>query len=513
MKKTIKTRINELSPLQFKLFKSRLKQEGLDLETGRKKNTDDILSLLQQVEEKEYYELSSVQKRLFTISKLEGNPVTYNVPWVKVIEGTPDIIRLKKAFDEMIKRHDAFRTSFEVIDGEPKQRIYKYPDIKFNLGYCDLEDQNGNGADENTAKQIFREFIRPFDLGNAPLFRAEVVVLSKDYYMIMMDMHHIVSDVGSKRLLWDEFLSLYEGKKLSALNIQYKDFSEWQQREEVKSWLDKQEQYWLKTFEGNIPVLNLPHDFKRPDIVTYEGGGYAFTLDERETALLKEMASKGNTTLYVVVLALYNVFLGRVCSQEDIVVGTPVAGRRTELLNGIIGMFVNTLALRNSPNGDKTFSDFLNEVRQSSLDALENQDYPFEELVNKRVGKKRELNRNGIFDAFYTFIYPKFRTTNSDGLKETVFFKFESGSEEESLSMFDLFLFGVELESRVSLRLTYSKKLFKLDTIERMVGYFKEIVAGITENPDARIRDIRLAHDLGAAVAKGLDEEDEDFGF
>ncbi|MCP5046631.1 MAG: hypothetical protein GY940_05640, partial [bacterium] len=223
-----------------------------------------------------------------------------------------------------------------------------------------------------------------------------------DSCIMVMDVHHIAHDGTSQAIFLKEFFSLYEDRSLPGLSIQYKDYARWQNREIQRGVLKNQEDYWLKEFDpqGEIPVLNLPADYSRPARQTFDGRMIRFQLEAEKTMVLKALAIKEDVTLFIVLLSLYGVLLAQLSGQEDIVIGTPVAGRKHPDTQPIIGMFLNTLALRNYPAGTKPFKTFLAEVKERTLQAFDHQDYPFENLVERAVSK-RDLSRNPLFDALF----------------------------------------------------------------------------------------------------------------
>ncbi|MCP4151525.1 MAG: hypothetical protein GY757_27530, partial [bacterium] len=394
---------------------------------------------------------------------------------------------------------------------------------------------------------------RPFDLAVPPLLRVGLMKVIPGCCFLAVDMHHMVSDMMSLRLFKKELLRLYEGDAPEPLSLQYKDYACWRNSKQVNRTIKRQERYWLNMFSGDIPCADLPTDYERPQSRNFSGDSVSFEIGPKETAALKAMALEKKTSLFVVMLAAYNILLSKITDGEDIVVGIPVVGRGQPGLEKIIGMFVNTLALRNVPQADKTFGDFLSEVRQGSLDAFKNQDYLFDDLVSKVV-KERDNSRNPLFDVFFAFANPDFpiaaqqdllendateaaeitgttnttNTTNSTNSTETrkttgLEEKFKNRSGGSGLSMFDLFLHGTETTTGspgdsknnavLRLAITYSTVLFKEDTIKRFSGYFKDIVATAAGDVNIKLRDITLSHELGTAGAAALEEMDDNFGF
>ncbi len=432
---------------------------------------------IEVTEKSEYYPLSSGQKRLFALRQLEGENTTYNIPSVMIIEGELDKERFQKAFEELIKRHDAFRTSFEIIDGEFVQKIMD--EIEFTI--ISLE------AQESELEQIVQDFIRPFDLSKAPLMRVALVKLEQKH-LLMIDIHHIISDGVSMTIFIRDLISLYVGKELSELKLQYKDFSVWQNKLFESGDILKQEEYWQETFSGEIPVLTLPTDYQRPYVMNYEGETIEFALGEELTAKLDKLAEANDATLYMTTLAVFNILLAKYSGQEDIVVGSPIAGRRHDDLENIIGMFINTLAMRNYPKSQKTFADFLAEVKENALQGYENQDYQFEMLIDK-LNVQRDLSRNPLFDVM--FILQNMQESNQMTDLELNLVPY---NYDYNISKFDLTLTMVPA-TKHQLTLEYSTSLFNRKTIERMIEHFINILKIVVVNPEIKISEIMMFSD------------------
>jgi hypothetical protein len=354
---------------------------------------------------------------------------------------------------------------------------------------------------------VIAAFIRPFDLGKAPLFRAGLIELSPDEHLLMLDMHHIIKDGTSAGVFINEFADLYEGMELPELRIQYKDFTVWQSDLLRSDAVKRQEQYWEGVFQGEIPVLNIPIDYPRPPIQSFEGDYMIFDLGRKLSGKIKEMARRNDVTLYTLLLAMYYILLSKSSGDEDIVVGTPVEGRSHVDLKNLIGMFVNTLVLRNYPKGEKSFRQFLEEVKYNTLNAFENQDYQFESLIDK-LGIKRHSGKNILFDAMFALANPGLGIPE---LKKTGLiikpYKFENKT-----SPFDLVLYAFETDV-IAFKLLYSTKLFKKETMERFTGYFKEIAAMVEENQEIQLKDIRISHGLMVQQLNAIQEEEGDFAF
>jgi len=442
-----------------------------------------IYSAITPVEEQSYYAISSAQRRMFVLSRIEGSGVAYNLPGVIEVRGKLCRERFEKAFNELVRRHESLRTSFELVNEQPVQIVHEKADL--NIGYTEVNESEVN--------EKIKGFIRPFDLRKPQLFRVELVkvldegISQEDRYILMYDMHHIISDGVSRRILIDEFFSLYQGKHLEPLRLQYKDFAAWQnelfESEEIKI----QEKYWLEKFKGDIPVINLPTDFKRPDIKNFSGNNISFKAESELALKLKQLALETGTTLYMVLLSSYKILLSRYSGQEDLIVGSPIAGRPHADLENIIGMFVNMIAIRSFPVGDKTFAQYLEEVREDCLKAYENQEYQYEELVEK-LSIKRDMSRNPLFDVSFTLQNLDIDVTDVEGMK------FEPYKFESSVSKFDLTLWCGEAHGDIEFIMEYCTSLFKKETIERMSEDYLRLLEGIVKDADIKIKDIKLGN-------------------
>jgi hypothetical protein len=322
---------------------------------------------------------------------------------------------LETTFRKLIQRHKSLRTSFEINRREPIQRIHK--EVGFKIEYYRVEDKvtvepgrssrfEGTGGlaplSPGPAAALISSFVRPFDLSTAPLLRVWLIKIEKSKHLLAVDMPHIISDGISLDIFYGEFISLLHGEELTALPLSYKDYSEWHNR-----WLDsaeckKQEEYWLKRFDGEIPVLKMPSNYTRPGLRTYEGDSIALVIKGDLIDRLKRLVNDTGATLYMILLAVCNILLYRYTGQEDIIIGSVTSGRRYMELDRIIGIFVNMHAMRNFPTAGKTFREFLREVKKNTLDAFDNSDYPFEYLVSKLgiAGSQnnilREINVNFV---------------------------------------------------------------------------------------------------------------------
>ncbi|MGD2093077.1 MAG: amino acid adenylation domain-containing protein, partial [Candidatus Aminicenantes bacterium] len=467
-----------------------------------------LFTPIEPEEEKDYHALSSAQKRLYFLHQLDEGSTSYNMPYVLRLEGEVNRGKLAEIFLRLIARHESLRTSFGMLDGEPVQRIHN--DVEFELeydqslvnGHWSLVNCQGRGevASPIKVEKITGDFIRPFDLSHAPLLRVRLIKLlhtptdlgghpceegKENKYLLMVDMHHIISDGISRRLLVREFMALAAEKDLAPLRLQYKDFSAWQNRDAQREAQIKQKAYWKKQLAGEIPVLDLPSDYVRPTMQRFEGSTVSFEIVQEEVKALQSLALAEGMTLYMILLAIYYILLSKLSNQEDILVGTPTIGRRHADLEQIIGMFVNTLVLRNYLPGDKTYGAFLKEIKERTLQAFENQDYPYEELVEEVV-ISRDASRNPLFDTMFVLQNMEIPRIEIPGLKLT------PDEHRIETSKFDLTLTATEAEAGLQLIFEYSTCLFKKSTIERFTNYFKKVVSVVISNPNIKICEVEI---------------------
>jgi len=431
-------------------------------------------SNIEKAEEKEYYETSSAQKRMYMLQQFDWGSTAYNMPVVFKLEGELNKERIEETFKKLVVRHDALRTYFKTIDGEIVQRIDNSYEFKLAV------------KNENISiNDIMDKLVRPFDLDKAPLFRAELVENDADKYL-SIDMHHIISDGVSMSILIKEFSEIYNGQSLEALKLQYKDFAAWQNNFLKSEAIKKQEEYWINRFSDEIPVLNMPTDYVRPAVQSFEGDNVSFEADEKITGALRRLAKETGSTMHMVLLSAFTILLSKYSGQEDIVVGSPIAGRRHTDLQNIMGNFVNTLALRNNPKGDKKYIDFLKEVKENSLKAYENQSYQFETLVEK-LDARRDTSRNPLFDVMFNIADT---VAARDIRLNDVLLKY--CDSESKISKFDLTLNAIENDKKLVFNIEYCLKLFSNETIQRLSSHYIKILDNISRNTEIKLIEIDI---------------------
>jgi amino acid adenylation domain-containing protein len=452
----------------------------------RRASQEQFMSI-QPVEEKEHYALSSSQKRIYVLQQFDAGTTAYNLYSVVELEGLPDREKLKHTFVQLIERHEALRTSFHLSEDIPVQKIHRRVDFEIECYALEKETQTADCCRD----KIVQTFMRAFDLSRAPLFRVGLIQIGdrQDLHVLMLDMHHIISDGISNGILMQDFMMLYGGKELAALKTSYKDFSQWQNRLLISSEMKKQEAFWLKEFEGDIPVFNLPTDYPLPLVRSFAGDVVRIQSGAEDTRAINALASGEKTTMFILLLALFYVLLSRLSAQEEVVVGTPTAGRRHADLYSIIGMFVNTLALKGSPKGEHPFIEFLRELKERILEAFENQDYQFETLVEKVV-KDRDSGLNPLFDVMFSL------RNAAGGLKiEIPGLKLTEQQYDRGTAKFGLTLIAEEVEENLIFSFEYCTDLFRAETVETFASYFKMIISSVLSNPGAKISGISIISD------------------
>ncbi len=456
---------------------------------------ENIFSSIEPVEKKEYYLATSDQKRMFVLNRLEGINTAYNLPGIWKAEGELDWRHFEKTFQKLVDRYDAFRTSFKMVDDELVQVIHR--DVDFRLEYIHLESRGPES--ESALQEIIENFCKPFDLGIAPLIRVALVKLPAGGHLLLLDSHHIITDGISENICMREFFHLYTGKELPPLKLKYRDYSEWQNRLDSSGQLKYQEEYWLDTFDGEIPVLDLPNDYPRPAVQGFEGDIVGFALNRNVYEQINQLTKETGTTLFMVLLAMFNVLLHKYTGQEDIIVGSIVAGRNHIDLENVVGFFVKTLALRNSPSPDKSFDFFLEELKSNVLKAFENQMYPFSRLVKKlKLGEDR--SRNPLFDA--AFVLQNTGMSLAEEYEGDVGLKLNQKQYKADTSLFDLNFQAIEAADGILCCFQYNTALFKRETIELMGARFLTLVESILNNRDSEIRSL----DWRILIERGMDE-------
>lgn len=439
------------------------------------------------VARQEYYELSDAQKRLWLQQQLDPASGAYNVGEAYRLNGALDPRSLQAAFDTLIERHESLRTVFISINGEPKQLIKSPSSCGFSLVYKDLAEDTTSG--EKVATVMQEQLDTPFNLEEGPLLRAGLWKTGEQETMFTLIMHHIISDGWSMQVLIDDLLVLYNAysqgcpNPLPPLQIQYKDYVQWQREKLEDKQLAADRQYWHAQFAGELPVLAAPADFKRPAIKTYNGNTESIALGEILTKDLRIFSQQQETTLFMTLLACVKALLYGYTDQEDIIIGTPVAGRDHVELENQIGLYANTVALRTQFSGRHNFTGFLKNIRKIVLDAYDHQLYPFDNLVSD-LRLLRDRSRLPLFDTW--IVLENYAMGSPADLKLAV----SNYNIDIKHSRYDLKFILIESEKDIHFTLNYNTDLFRKQTISNLIRHFTALAGSALATPGASLNEL-----------------------
>ncbi len=471
----ILAQIAGLSPEKRELLELLLKKESLDVSHSM---------IIPRPRDTNTFPLSFAQQRLWFLDQLEPGSPMYNIPSAVRLSGRLDVPVLEQSLNEIVRRHEALRTTFSSKNGQPVQVIA--PKLELTLPVIDLRHLPESEREGEVQRLANEEAQRPFDLSRGPLLRTCLLRLADEGHVALLTMHHIISDGWSMGVLIGEIAALYEAFRqgypspLPDLAIQYADYAHWQREWLRGDTLERQLSYWKQQLGDSPPVLALSTDRPRPAFQTSRGASLAFGLSSGLFEELKALSKKKGTTLFITLLAAFQALLYRYTGQEDISVGTPVANRNHSEIEGLIGFFVNTLVMRTDLSGDPSFEDLLERVRKVSLDAYAHQDLPFEMLVEE-LQPERDMSHTPLFQVMFAFQNAPMRTQRLPGLTLR---QLEAHSKT---AKFDLTLTVTEEEDRLSGALEYNADLFDTVTIERMLGHFQKLLEGIVANPNEHL--------------------------
>jgi amino acid adenylation domain-containing protein len=433
--------------------------------------------------------LSFAQQRLWFFDQLEPGLAAYNIPAAIRLRGRFNLAALEQSINEIIKRHESFRTTFGTVDGRPRQVIA--PLLTIKLPVVDLRRLPASEREIEARRWITAEAQRPFDLSQGPLLRGTVLRLEDEEHLGLLTMHHIVSDGWSTGILIREVGSLYlafcagGSPELPAPPIQYADYAQWQRQWLQGEVLEAQIAYWRERLAGAPATVDLLTDHPRPALQTFRGAHESLVLPGQLQEGLKALGRQEGATQFMTFLAAFTVLLYRYTGQDDLVVGTPVANRNRVETEGLIGCFVNALALRTDLSGNPGFRELLRRVREACLGAYGHQDLPFDRLVEE-LQVVRDLSRNPLFQVMFVLHNTSLRTVELPGLTLS---PVEGDSET---AHFDLTLQIAETDQGLTAAMVYNTDLFEAGTIARMLGHFQALLAGIVADPEQRLSDLPL---------------------
>ena len=442
--------------------------------------------------------LSFAQQRLWFLDQLVPNNPFYNVPVALCLTGSLNLAALSQTFNELVQRHEALRTTFVIVEGQPVQVIN--PTLNISLSVIDLRQLSQTDREIQARQLTIEETKRPFNLSTQPLLRVKLLHLDETEYILVLNMHHIVSDGWSIGVLIHEVAALYaafvnnQPNPLPKLTIQYADFAYWQRKWLQGEVLERQLSYWQRQLDG-ISMLNLPTDRPRRAVQTYRGARQRVQLPKNLSVSLSAIAHQEKVTLFITLLAAFQILLYRYTQQEDIAVGTPIANRNRSEIEGLIGFFVNSLVLRTDLSGNPTFRELLSRVKEVALGAYAHQDLPFEKLVEE-LHPERNLNQNPLFQVVFALQNAPMSALE---LPELTLSPLQFDTESTRFDL-EFHLWEPEVENGlwvdasegISGFVIYSTDLFDEATITRMLAHFQTLLEGIVANPDEQIGNLPL---------------------
>jgi amino acid adenylation domain-containing protein len=433
--------------------------------------------------------LSFAQQRLWFVDQLMPDSPFYNIPAAIRLNGLLNIAAFKRSIEELVRRHETLRTTFSERDGLPVQVISAHAPL--DVPVTDLSHLPPDEREAEVRRLSDAEAASPFDLTRGPLLRVKLLRLTEDEHVLLLTMHHIVSDGWSMGVLVREMAVLYEayvageGPALDELPIQYADFAVWQRQWLQGETLERQLSYWRKQLEGAPHVLDLPTDRPRPSVQTYEGATTGFAVDVEVMEKLKALSRREGATLFMTLLAAFNVLLSRHSGQKDIVIGTNIANRNRAETEGLIGFFINNLVLRTDLSGNPGFRELLGRVREVCLGAYIHQDIPFDKLVEE-LQPERTLSHNPLFQVMFVLQNAPRSDLRAPGLS------FSPVGSTRKVSRFDLLLNVFETPEGLYGSMEYNTDLFNAATVERMLEQFRTLLGAVADNPEKEVESLSL---------------------
>ncbi|MCP4277204.1 MAG: amino acid adenylation domain-containing protein [Gammaproteobacteria bacterium] len=431
---------------------------------------------------------SFAQQRLWFLDQLEPGSSVYHLSQAVQLKGSLDLAALQLALDDFVVRHEILRTTFAEADSGPIQVIAK--ELQIPVQVMELPD-----TDKALLSEKLTELsAEPFDLGAGPLFRLHVLKQDAGSYVLVMNIHHIISDMWSLNILWQDLTRLYNAHcrkvkpDLTPLELQYADYAVWQHDWLSGKELERQVTYWKEQLSGIPPLLQLPTDRPRPSVQTYNGDFVSWEIGGDTPVALKRLANESGSTMFMVLLAAFNVLLGRYTGACDIAVGSPIAGRRHAKLENLIGFFVNTLVMRTDLSGDPTFNELLERVKCNTLDAYEHQDLPFEKLVDV-LQPVRDMSHTPLFQVAFILQNAPGKPAAFDGMEGAGL------GVAHGHSKFDLLLSCSETVNGLGGLFEFNTDLFDRGTIERFANSFKLLLDGMSLQPDIPVSKLPLLDD------------------
>ncbi len=490
---------------------SEIKQRKGELVAFLKSTTNSNNNNIEKIPQKDYYELSHAQKRLWILDQFNEAKVAYNMGNAYYFEGKFDTTVLESIIGRWVEKFEVFRTTFRNIDGEPKQFISETIDDNLPYEIIEIESEN---KDDVIKELINKELLTRFNLETGPLFKIRIYKISPEKCVFFILMHHIVSDGWSLEVLMREFINSYNtliiGKELTVepLLIQYKDYAFWHNQLLAEDKIGRLRDFWMKMYSDGVPKIDLPKDFNRPSIKTYNGKHIERLLDKGVFEGLKKISKDNGATLYMSLLTCVGILLYRYTGQEDMVIGTTTAGRPVHELDDQVGFFVNTLPLRIKYEGKESFEDFISIIKQLCLDSFDHQAYPFDMLVDD-LNLKRDISRSPMFDVMIQLLNTNSIKKKSDSLSGIEVSKFPFNN---LTSQFDLCFNFLEEQDGLLLDLEFNTDLFSEDRMNRLIVLLESIIKTVVSNPLQTLDELDYVPESEHEEIISFNNTEHDFG-
>lgn len=456
------------------------------IERAHRQERDLSSSLMPDASRDKGIPLSFAQQRLWFLDQLEPTGSAYNIHKTLRLKGALDVAALTQSFSEIVRRHEALRTTFTTVEGQPAQLIH--PAGELSLPTTDLRDWPVEEREAEAKRLHIEQAHRPFDLSRGPLIRIALVRLGEEEHLLLLTLHHIISDGWSTGVLFRELAALYEAhtggqsSQLAPLPLQYADFAVWQRQGLQGEALDKQLAYWKQQLGGSLPMLELPTDRPRPPVQDSRGAQQSMTLPKNLSEALKALSQREGVTLFMTLLAAFQLLLHRYSGQDDILVGTPMAGRNRLETESLIGFFISTLVMRTDLSGNPSFRELLSRVRKMTIEAYAHQELPFEKLVEE-LQPERNLSRNPIFDVLINF-----NNAPQRGPLQLTDLKVEPLEATEPESRFSMTLYIRNEGPQINLKLVYQTALFSAGRIVHILDQLRYLLEQISATPERPIQ-------------------------
>lgn len=480
-----------------------LEKQAILIQQARKLTYKNIVPVVTQSS----YQLSSSQRRLWVTCQTENSNIAYNMSGAYIFEEDVDRAAFDYAVKILIERHEILRTVFKEDDqGEMRQFVLSPDEIRYEIHYRDLTTEAGQNA--RLKMMTEEEFLRPFDLSSAPLFRISLYQLTRDKCLFIFITHHIISDAWSMGILINEVSLFYnaytqnEPAQIKPLTIQYKDYASWLQEQLSGEIFNTHKEYWLKRLSGELPVLDLPEDRVRPVMKTYNGGTIHRIIESRVFNGIKRLSAEQGGTLFMGLLTSLYTLLYKYTDKKDIIVGTPIVGRNHLDLENQIGFYVNTLPLRIQFTAEENFKELVQKIKKIIFEALEHGNYPFDELVDS-LSYKRDMSRNAFFDVMLVLENTE-NTNKKESLKLEELFVKELSEINIPVSKFDLSFHFIEDRERLKISIEYNSDIYNKNTVEKMAGHLEQLMDALINEPGKPIKQLSC---LGSSEQRQLLKE------